>query len=243
MIQFEKDRRPVDTDTYLSCMHLLSFLLHPLLRTSLSIPILITNTALTATMQTHEWTLTNKPITLPTLDGPNPTFTLNTITLPPLQPNQVLIKHLYLSNAPGMRPWISATADPKRQYLPPIHEGDPKRTTTIARVCRVNLHHLTGGHASLRIHRVARVYHPRRSRVPGPHACTGVRRLALPRCAGYARHHGLLRPQGGRQGPTRRKRGCVRCRGGDGVYGGADCEDARVSGLSGLQGRRRNALG
>lgn len=85
-------------------------------------------------MQTREWTLTNKPTALPTISGPNPTFTLNTISLPTLQPGQVLIKPLYLSNDPGMRPWISANADPKRQYLPPIHEGEAMRTAAIVRV-------------------------------------------------------------------------------------------------------------
>ncbi|EYE92054.1 MDR family NADP-dependent oxidoreductase [Aspergillus ruber CBS 135680] len=85
-------------------------------------------------MQTRQWTLTNKPTALPTLSGPKPTFTLNTITLPTLQPGQVLTKPLYLSNDPGMRPWISAAADPARQYLPPIHEGDAMRTAAIVRV-------------------------------------------------------------------------------------------------------------
>lgn len=84
-------------------------------------------------MQIREWTLTNKPTAFPTLSGLNPTFTLNT-TLPALKPNQVLTKPLYLSNDPGMRPWISANADPKRQYLPPIHEGEALRTAAIVRV-------------------------------------------------------------------------------------------------------------
>lgn len=84
-------------------------------------------------MQIREWTLTNKPTAFPTLSGLNPTFTLNT-TLPALKPNQVLTKPLYLSNNPGMRPWISANADPKRQYLPPIHEGEALRTAAIVRV-------------------------------------------------------------------------------------------------------------
>lgn len=85
-------------------------------------------------METRQWTLASKPSSLPTLTGPNPTFTLTTTTLPALQPSQLLLKPIYFSNDPGLRPWISAHADPARQYLPPIHEGDAMRAFAIARV-------------------------------------------------------------------------------------------------------------
>ena len=85
-------------------------------------------------METRQWTLASKPSSLPTLTGPNPTFTLTTTTLPALQPSQLLLKPIYFSNDPGLRPWISAHADPARQYLPPIHEGEAMRAFAIARV-------------------------------------------------------------------------------------------------------------
>lgn len=85
-------------------------------------------------METRQWTLASKPSSLPTLTGPNPTFTLTTTTLPALQPSQLLLKPIYFSNDPGLRPWISANANPARSYLPPIHEGEPMRAFAIAQV-------------------------------------------------------------------------------------------------------------
>ncbi|KAL8943564.1 MAG: hypothetical protein Q9211_000945 [Gyalolechia sp. 1 TL-2023] len=72
---------------------------------------------------TRQWILTNKPTDLPVLSGSSPTFTLRTHSLPSLEPNQVLLKTLFLSNDPAQRGRISANVDPGRLYAPPVSVG------------------------------------------------------------------------------------------------------------------------
>lgn len=83
---------------------------------------------------TRQWILREKPVALPTFEGENPTFELKTADLPQLQKDQVLVKTVYLSNDPAQRGFISATANPKRSYAPPVRNGDPMRSYGIAEV-------------------------------------------------------------------------------------------------------------
>ncbi|XHG08679.1 hypothetical protein AWENTII_011773 [Aspergillus wentii] len=53
---------------------------------------------------------------------------------PPLSPNHLLLKTLYLSNDPAQRGWISPNADPARLYVPPVPTGAVMRSTGIAEV-------------------------------------------------------------------------------------------------------------
>ncbi|KAI4254804.1 MAG: hypothetical protein LQ352_002899 [Teloschistes flavicans] len=84
--------------------------------------------------ETRQWILTNKPTSLPSLSGPSQTFTLKTNPLPSLQPNQILLKTLYISNDPAQRGWISANADPARLYVPPVPVGAVMAARTIAEI-------------------------------------------------------------------------------------------------------------
>lgn len=84
--------------------------------------------------ETRQWHLSHKPTTLPSLTGPNQTFTLQTSPLPlPLQPNQLLVKLLYLSNDPAQRGWISSM-DPDRLYKPPVQLGTTMHAYGLAQV-------------------------------------------------------------------------------------------------------------
>ena len=83
---------------------------------------------------TKEWILTKKPTDLPQLSGPEPTFTLKTNSLPPLEDGQILIKTLYISNDPAQRGWITKGADPARLYVPPVADGAVMRARSIAEV-------------------------------------------------------------------------------------------------------------
>ena len=83
---------------------------------------------------TKEWILTNKPTDLPQLSGPEPTFTLSTNPLPPLEDGQVLLKTLYLSNDPAQRGWITKGVDPARLYIPPVPQGGVMRARAVAEV-------------------------------------------------------------------------------------------------------------
>lgn len=84
--------------------------------------------------QTCQWILTNKPTDLPELSGLNPTFTLETNSLPALNENQVLVKTLYISNDPAQRGWITKGANPERLYVPPVDQGAVMRARAIAEV-------------------------------------------------------------------------------------------------------------
>ena len=85
-------------------------------------------------VSTRQWIVTNQPLDEVQLDGPNPTFTLQTHPIPPLGPDQVLLKSLYYSNDPAQRPWIQKGLDPKRLYTDPVLEGEVMRAYCIAEV-------------------------------------------------------------------------------------------------------------
>ncbi|KAF4538198.1 NADP-dependent leukotriene b4 12-hydroxydehydrogenase [Lasiodiplodia theobromae] len=83
---------------------------------------------------TRQWLLNSRPSGAPILDGPDATFSLTTTTLPPLQPNQVLIRVKYISNDPAQRQWISTTVAPERFYLPPLSLGAPMKCSLLGEV-------------------------------------------------------------------------------------------------------------
>lgn len=80
------------------------------------------------------WLLTNKPTTLPTLSGDKPTFTLQSLDLPSLQENQILVKTLFISNDPAQRGWIEASIPKEKLYVPPVETGHPMRARGLGEV-------------------------------------------------------------------------------------------------------------
>ncbi|KAF5263534.1 hypothetical protein FOXYS1_5713 [Fusarium oxysporum] len=84
------------------------------------------------------WVFANKTDGTPTIDGPNPTFRLDTIQLPPLKQEQILVKVLYISNDAGLRTFIGCTVDEDRMYVPPIKIGDPMHSGVIGEVLESN---------------------------------------------------------------------------------------------------------
>lgn len=84
------------------------------------------------------WVFANKTDRTPTIDGPNPTFRLDTIKLPPLKEEQILVKVLYISNDAGLRTFIGCTVDEDRMYVPPIKIGDPMHSGVIGEVLESN---------------------------------------------------------------------------------------------------------
>lgn len=84
---------------------------------------------------TRQWILTHKPTSLPSLSGPDQTFTLKTNPLPlPLQEGQLLVKLLYLSNDPAQRGWISPHLNPNRAYMPPVQLNTTMQARGLAEV-------------------------------------------------------------------------------------------------------------
>ncbi|KAM0558119.1 hypothetical protein ACHAPJ_005286 [Fusarium lateritium] len=81
-----------------------------------------------------QWIFSNKTDGTPTIDGPNPTFKLQTLELPPLRDEQILVKVLYISNDAGLRTFIGCTVDEDRMYVPPIRLGSPMRSGIIGEV-------------------------------------------------------------------------------------------------------------
>lgn len=84
--------------------------------------------------ESKQWVLTNRPTDLPELSGPNPTFTLETASVPSLQDNEVRLKILYISNDPAQRGWIRKDVDPKRLYAPQVPQGAVMVARSIAEV-------------------------------------------------------------------------------------------------------------
>lgn len=68
------------------------------------------------------------------LEGPDATFKLQTVTLPPLNEGQILCKVRYLSNDTGLRNFIQSTVAPERFYVPTVPLGNPMRSGIIAEV-------------------------------------------------------------------------------------------------------------
>ncbi|OTA89158.1 hypothetical protein M434DRAFT_398745 [Hypoxylon sp. CO27-5] len=83
---------------------------------------------------TKQWILASKPTGAPVLSGPNATFKLQTITLPPLKEGQLLAKVRYFSNDTGLRNFIQSTVSPERFYVPMVPVGQPMRSGIIAEV-------------------------------------------------------------------------------------------------------------
>lgn len=83
---------------------------------------------------TRQWIL-NSPITgEPVLEGPNATFSLRTVDLPPLKDGQVLLCTKFVSNDPAQRTWISPYSAPDRVYIPPVQAGEVMHAISIAEV-------------------------------------------------------------------------------------------------------------
>ena len=68
------------------------------------------------------------------LDGPNATFTFQTIELPSLEEDQLLIKTLHISHDPAQRGWIQKDADPARMYMAPVPVGEVMRSRNVCEV-------------------------------------------------------------------------------------------------------------
>lgn len=83
---------------------------------------------------TLAWILRNKPTAIPTASGPQPTFALETIDLPQLSPDQLLVQTIYLSNDPAQRGWIDPRLPEDRLYVKPVEVGDPMRARGIGKV-------------------------------------------------------------------------------------------------------------
>ncbi|KAH8701927.1 hypothetical protein BGW36DRAFT_424224 [Talaromyces proteolyticus] len=84
------------------------------------------------TPQTRQWILQTKPQA-----GNKPTFTLLATPIPPLLPNQALVKPLYFSNDPAQHVWMTLSPrdqHPARPYAAPIEPGDPIPSFAIAQV-------------------------------------------------------------------------------------------------------------
>ncbi|KAF2477519.1 NAD(P)-binding protein [Lindgomyces ingoldianus] len=88
--------------------------------------------------KTRQWILANPPEMDPVLSGDNATFTLETKTLSPPKPRQVLVKSLYLSNDPAQRAWIQKDQDPERLYTTPVVKGDVMRAFGVCEVVESN---------------------------------------------------------------------------------------------------------
>ncbi|KAH6900583.1 hypothetical protein B0T10DRAFT_571157 [Thelonectria olida] len=83
---------------------------------------------------TKQWVLVNKPTGAPVLSGPDATFELRTVELPPLKEGQILAKVKYFSNDTGLRNFIQSTVAPERFYVPTVPVGSPMRSGIIAEV-------------------------------------------------------------------------------------------------------------
>ncbi|KAK8109501.1 hypothetical protein PG999_007638 [Apiospora kogelbergensis] len=84
--------------------------------------------------ETRQWVLAKKPSGLPVLSGPDATFRLETVALPPLQAGQLLCKSLYFSNDAGQRGFIESPVPADRYYINTVPLGQPMFTGVIAEV-------------------------------------------------------------------------------------------------------------
>ncbi|KIX98350.1 uncharacterized protein Z520_05651 [Fonsecaea multimorphosa CBS 102226] len=96
---------------------------------------------------TRTWILANRPKGTPTFASTdaNPTFKLVERPLPPLQPNQVLVKTLFFSNDPAQRPAIDASVKAERHYTPPVEIGAPMMARGLAEVVESTADNLPKG--------------------------------------------------------------------------------------------------
>ncbi|KAK8178158.1 hypothetical protein IWX90DRAFT_44447 [Phyllosticta citrichinensis] len=82
---------------------------------------------------TRQWVLSRHPTGLPVLDGPEATFSLQTVDLPPIGDNQVLVRTRYFSNDPAQRGWIGNVM-PERMYIAPVKLGEFMKSGGIAEI-------------------------------------------------------------------------------------------------------------
>ncbi|KAK8074112.1 NADP-dependent oxidoreductase YfmJ [Apiospora phragmitis] len=84
--------------------------------------------------ETRRWVLAKKPAGLPVLSGPDATFRLETVPLPPLQAGQLLCKARYFSNDAGQRGFIESPVPADRYYINTVPLGEPMFAGVIAEV-------------------------------------------------------------------------------------------------------------
>ncbi|KAK8037349.1 hypothetical protein PG991_000695 [Apiospora marii] len=84
--------------------------------------------------ETRRWVLAKKPAGLPVLSGPDATFRLETVPLPPLGEGQLLCKSRYFSNDAGQRGFIESPVPADRYYINTVPLGEPMFTGVIAEV-------------------------------------------------------------------------------------------------------------
>ncbi|KAH0841595.1 hypothetical protein AYO21_01171 [Fonsecaea monophora] len=96
---------------------------------------------------TRTWILANRPKGLPTFSSSdaNPTFKLVEQPLPPLKPNQALVKMLFFSNDPAQRPSIDGAIKAERHYAPPVEIGAPMQARGLAEVIASTAENLSRG--------------------------------------------------------------------------------------------------
>ncbi|XXG99403.1 hypothetical protein Hte_005741 [Hypoxylon texense] len=87
-----------------------------------------------ASHTTKQWILASKPTGAPVLSGPDATFKLQTVALPPLKEGQILCRVRYFSNDTGLRNFIQTTVSPDRLYVPAVPAGAPMRSGVLAEV-------------------------------------------------------------------------------------------------------------
>ncbi|KAI1383460.1 NAD(P)-binding protein [Hypoxylon trugodes] len=90
--------------------------------------------ATSTTYTTKQWILASKPSGAPVLSGPDATFKLQNVVIPPLKEGQILCKVLYFSNDTGLRNFIQSRVAPERFYVPTVPVGSPMRSGIIAEV-------------------------------------------------------------------------------------------------------------
>lgn len=83
---------------------------------------------------TKQWIVSARAAGAPTTSGPNATFKLQTVELPPLAEGQILAQVRYFSNDAGIRTFIGCTVDDDRMYTPPVPIGTPMRSGIIGEV-------------------------------------------------------------------------------------------------------------
>lgn len=84
---------------------------------------------------TRQWRVAQRPTHLPQLTGPDATFEMATVPLSStLQPEQLLLKTLFLSNDPAVRGWIYKDLEPERLYATALNQGDLVRARTVSEV-------------------------------------------------------------------------------------------------------------
>jgi NADPH-dependent curcumin reductase CurA len=85
---------------------------------------------------TRAWILANHPKGVATFDSNDPgsTFKLVEQPIPALEPDQVLVKSLFLSNDPAQRPSIDAKVKAERHYSAPAKLGEPMPARGLAEV-------------------------------------------------------------------------------------------------------------